>query len=105
MVSIKEIIGANKKYGAYWVRIKAEFDERKYLDKKYVTMPMKRIQKAMSTCWAIIQAQVNASHGYHADLEARRDSGTSLIDLVIAPALLTSIFMRLYMLVFNAFFD
>jgi hypothetical protein len=38
----------------YWARIKAEFDERKFLDKDYHVMPMKRSQKAMSTRWAII---------------------------------------------------
>jgi hypothetical protein len=53
-VSNDEIVGANKKYGAYWERIKAEFDERKYVDKEYTVMPMKRSQKAMLTRWAII---------------------------------------------------
>jgi hypothetical protein len=70
-VSIDAIISANKKYGAYWARIKAEFDEHKYVDKDYAMMPMKRSQKTMSTRWAIIQAQVNDFHGYHAELEAR----------------------------------
>jgi hypothetical protein len=70
-VSIDAIIGANQKYGAYWARIKAEFDERKYVDKDYAMMPMKSSQKTMSTRWAIIQAQVNTFHGYHAELEAR----------------------------------
>jgi hypothetical protein len=28
MVSIDTIVGANQKYGAYWARLKAEFDER-----------------------------------------------------------------------------
>jgi hypothetical protein len=35
--------------GAYWARIKEEFVERKYLDKDYAMMVMKRSQKAMST--------------------------------------------------------
>jgi hypothetical protein len=39
------IIDANKKYGTYWARIKAEFDELKYVGKDYVMMPMKS-QKA-----------------------------------------------------------
>jgi hypothetical protein len=53
-VSNDEIVGANQKYGAYWERIKAEFDERKYVDKEYTVMPTKRSQKAMLTRWAII---------------------------------------------------
>jgi hypothetical protein len=54
-VSIDTIVDANKKYSAYWARIKAEFEERKYLDKEYATMPMKRSQKVMSTRWVIIR--------------------------------------------------
>jgi hypothetical protein len=53
-VSHDSVIGANQKYGKYWGRIKAEFDERKFVDKDYRMMPMKRSQKAMSTRWAII---------------------------------------------------
>jgi hypothetical protein len=45
-VSIDTIVDANNKYSAYWARIKAEFEERKYLDKEYATMPMKRSQKS-----------------------------------------------------------
>jgi hypothetical protein len=71
MVSIDMIVGANKKYGAYWARIKAELDESKYVDKEYAVILMKGSQKAMSTRWAIIHAHVNAFHGYHAKLEAR----------------------------------
>jgi hypothetical protein len=73
IVSINAIIDTNKKYGAYWARIKAEFDERRYIDKdkEYAVMPIKRSQKAISTCWAIILVQVNAFQGYHPELEAR----------------------------------
>jgi hypothetical protein len=54
--------------------------------------------------WAIIRTQVNIFHGYHVELEAREDSGTSPVDLVTAASLLASIFMRLYMLDFYTFF-
>jgi hypothetical protein len=43
-VSHDSVIGANQKYGKYWARINAEFDERKLVDKAYRTMPMKRSQ-------------------------------------------------------------
>jgi hypothetical protein len=52
------ITSANKKYGAYWMRIKVEFDESKIVDKGYTKMVMKRSQKAMSIQWSIIQATV-----------------------------------------------
>jgi hypothetical protein len=55
--------------------IKAEFDERKYLEKDYRTMVMKRSQKAMTTRWAIIHAQENMFHVYHHELKNRADSG------------------------------
>jgi hypothetical protein len=49
-VSLDSVIGANQKYGKYWARIKAEFDERKQVNKDdYRTMAMKRSQNAMST--------------------------------------------------------
>jgi hypothetical protein len=41
-VSIDAITSANQKYGAYWAKINAEFNERKYIDKDYVMMVMKR---------------------------------------------------------------
>jgi hypothetical protein len=44
-VSIDSVIGANQNSGKYWVRIKAEFDEHKFLDKYYRTIPMKKSQK------------------------------------------------------------
>jgi thymidylate synthase ThyX len=37
-LSFDVITYTNQKYGAYWARISAEFDERKYLDKDYATM-------------------------------------------------------------------
>jgi hypothetical protein len=52
------ITSANKKYGAYWMRIKVEFDESKIVDKGYTKMVMKRSQKVMSIQWSIIQATV-----------------------------------------------
>jgi hypothetical protein len=55
--------------------IKAEFDEHKYLEKDYMTMVMKRSQKAISTRWAIIHVQENMFHAYHHELENRADSG------------------------------
>jgi hypothetical protein len=58
-VSIDGITSANKKHGTYWAQIKAEFDERKIIDKEYAKMVTKRSQKAMSTRWCIIQAKVN----------------------------------------------
>jgi hypothetical protein len=63
-------------------RIKAEFDEHKFLDVDYRTMPMKRSQKAMSTRWDIIHASVNFFHGFHSEVENREDSGTNVVDLV-----------------------
>ncbi|KAK1607577.1 hypothetical protein QYE76_031250 [Lolium multiflorum] len=80
-VSHDSIIGANQKIGKYWVRIKAEFDERKLINSDYQKVPMKRSQKAMSTRWAIIQASVNSFHGYHHDLETRGDSGADVAKL------------------------
>jgi hypothetical protein len=74
-VSIDPITGANQASGAYWARIKKEFDERKYLDKEYKTMVMKRSQKAMSTRWGNIQKDVNVFHGIHGKIEARPASG------------------------------
>jgi hypothetical protein len=53
-VSIYAITDANQKYGSYWERIKAMFDEREYLDKDYAKMIMKRGKKAISMRWAII---------------------------------------------------
>jgi hypothetical protein len=79
-VSHDSIIGANQKYGKYWVRIKAEFDERKLVNKDYHTMTMKRIQKEISTRWAIIQASVNMFHEFHNDLETRGDNGANAND-------------------------
>ena len=81
-VSHDFIIGANQKYGKYWARIKAEFDERKLINNEYKKVTMKRSQKAMSTRWAIIQASVNSFHGYHHDLETRGDSGADVAQLV-----------------------
>ncbi|KAK1665471.1 hypothetical protein QYE76_053630 [Lolium multiflorum] len=75
------IIGANQKYGKYWARIKAEFDERKLINSDYNKVTMKRSQKAMSTRWAIIQASVNSFHGYHHDLVTRGDSGADVAQL------------------------
>jgi hypothetical protein len=59
-----------------------EFDERKFLDKDYRTMPMKRRQKAMSTRWTTIHESVNMFHGFHLKLENRADSGTNAGDSV-----------------------
>ena len=83
-MSLDSITGANQRYGAYWATIKAEFDERKFLNKEYLTMVMKRSQKAMSTRWGIIQASVNMFHGYHVGLEDRADSGMNSADMVRA---------------------
>nr|XP_051190051.1 uncharacterized protein LOC127303349 [Lolium perenne] len=80
-VSHDSIIGANQKGGKYWARIKAEFDERKLINSDYRKVSMKRSQKAMSTRWAIIQASVNAFHGYHLDLETRGESGADAAKL------------------------
>ena len=75
-VSIDPVTGANQPSGAYWGRIKMEFDERKLVDKEYKVVKMNRSQKAMGTRWRIIKKQVSLFHGYHANLEARPDSGT-----------------------------
>jgi hypothetical protein len=48
-VSHDSVIGTNQKYGKDWARIKAEFNERKQVNKDYRTMEMKRSQNAMST--------------------------------------------------------
>ncbi|KAK1684066.1 hypothetical protein QYE76_044914 [Lolium multiflorum] len=77
-MSHDSIIGTNQKYGKYWARIKAEFDERKLINNDYNKVTMKRSQKAMSTRWAIIQASVNSFHGYHHDLVMRADSGADV---------------------------
>jgi hypothetical protein len=69
-------------YGKYWARTKEKFDERKFVDKDYRTMPMKRGQQAMSTRWAIIQASVIMFYGYHTELEKRADSGTNASDTI-----------------------
>jgi hypothetical protein len=53
-VSHDSIIGANQKYGKYWTRIKAEFDERKLINNDYNKVTMKMSQKAISMRWAII---------------------------------------------------
>jgi hypothetical protein len=81
-VSLDSVIGANQKHEKYWARIKVEFDERRFVDKDYRMMPMKKIQKAMSMRWAIIQVSVNLFHGLHSELENRGDSGTNIGDLV-----------------------
>lgn len=80
-VSLDSITGANQRYGAYWARIKTEFDERKHLNKDYSTIVMTRSQKAMSTRWGIIQYSVNLFHGLHSGL-ADRNSGMNNDDLV-----------------------
>jgi hypothetical protein len=61
-VSVDSVIRANERDGKYWARIKTEFDERKFPDNDYHTMPMKRSQKATSTHWAIIRGSVNMFH-------------------------------------------
>jgi tRNA C32,U32 (ribose-2'-O)-methylase TrmJ len=76
------LIAANQKYGKYWARIKAEFDERKLVNKDYHKMTMKRSQKAMLTRWAFIQASVNMFHGFHNEVETRGDNDTNLSDVV-----------------------
>jgi hypothetical protein len=81
-VSHDSIIDANQKYGKYWARIKAEFDERKLIKSDYNKVTMKRSQKAMSTRWAIIQASVNSFHGYHQELLTRAESGADLSQMV-----------------------
>jgi hypothetical protein len=82
-VSIDPRTGANQSNGAYWARIKKEFDERKYLDKEYKTMVMKRSQKAMSTRWGNIQKDVNIFHGIHGKIEARPASGMN-VELIVS---------------------
>ncbi|KAK1646259.1 hypothetical protein QYE76_064064 [Lolium multiflorum] len=80
-VSHDSMIGANQKYGKYWARIKAEFDERKVINIDYNKVTMKRSQKAMSTRWAIIHASVKSFHGYHNDIVTRADSCTDVAQL------------------------
>ena len=53
-----------------------EFDERKQVDKEYKVVKMNRSQKAMGTRWRIIKKVVSLFHGYHANIEARPDSGS-----------------------------
>ncbi|KAK1693647.1 hypothetical protein QYE76_010344, partial [Lolium multiflorum] len=77
-VSHDSIIGTNQKYGKYWARIKAEFDERKLINSDYNKVTIKRRQKAMSTPWVIIQASVNMFHGFHHEIETRGESGVDI---------------------------
>jgi hypothetical protein len=74
-VSIDPHTGANQNSGAYWGRIKKEFDERKLVDKDYKVMKMNRSQKAMGTRWRIIKKAVSLFHGYHSNIEGRPESG------------------------------
>lgn len=78
VVSMDPITGANQTSGAYWGRIKKEFDERKIVTKEYAVMQMKRSQKALSNRWGIIQHTLNLFCACVEQVLGRPESGTNL---------------------------
>jgi hypothetical protein len=61
-------------------------------------MQMKRIQKAMSTRWGIIQHAMNLLRGYHANIEAITESGMNSANMVSARTSILCVFLIGYAL-------
>jgi hypothetical protein len=74
-VSIDPITGASRTSGAYWKRIKTDFDDLMIVHPDYNMMFMSQTQKAKSTWWEIIQHSVNLFHVYFENIRLRQESG------------------------------
>jgi hypothetical protein len=62
-VSIDPFTGANQSSDAYWLHVKAAYDERRLLDPYFKDYCHERNDSAMSHRWHIIQHAWNKWHG------------------------------------------
>lgn len=79
-VSIDPFTGANQSFEAYWLRIKAAFDERRLLDPYFKDCCTDRNDSAMSHRWHIIQQACNKWHGVVEEVRRVHVSGTNFED-------------------------
>ncbi|KAK1619720.1 hypothetical protein QYE76_025237 [Lolium multiflorum] len=64
-VSMNGIIGANRSFDTYWLRVKQAYEERKLVDPYFnkTNMNVYRGDKAMATHWGLMQTACSKWHG------------------------------------------
>jgi hypothetical protein len=74
--------GANQSSDAYWLRVKAAYDERRLLDPYFKDCCHERNDSAMSHRWHIMQHACNKWHGVVEEVRRVHVSGTNFEDQV-----------------------
>jgi hypothetical protein len=82
VVSIDPFTGANQSSDAYWLCIKAAYNERRLLDPYFKDCYHECNDSTMSHCWHIIQHACNKWHGVVKEVHRVHVSGTNFEDQV-----------------------
>ncbi|XBI11489.1 hypothetical protein VPH35_138543 [Triticum aestivum] len=83
VVCLDPTTGTNQSIETYWERIKAEFDEPKFVDPYFKGVYMQRGAKAMANHWGLIQGACNKWHGIVEEVAARPESGANVEDQLL----------------------
>uniref|UniRef100_A0ACD5UJP4 Uncharacterized protein n=1 Tax=Avena sativa TaxID=4498 RepID=A0ACD5UJP4_AVESA len=79
-VSIDPFTGANQSSEAYWLRVKAAYDERRHLDPYFKDLYHDRNDSGISHRWHMIQHACNKWHGVVEEVRRVHVSGTNFED-------------------------